>query len=573
MNRENEENERQSFIPNGLSSSFEKAWSLGSGVGSKKASKESLKKGLPFKASVFGAFFLLLLLSLGIGETFTVIPPGNLLYSQEEIFGREEEIKKALTKPYEDAKRKAEPVLYEYLRETYPEVPLSLSDVENGWEEKTSQYSISVTPTYDHPVGMDIRVRFTPDLETCLQNVCAYLNAVNGVIAQFGENTQKEISKISSDSFRVSTFPGKIYEEETENGEKRIRTSEEFRKFYEENSTVETNLLHPDFLDTLTPFIPEFFFPDPSHARWDFEGANLEYRGLVESDFVVCETGSKGETAEERCHHLTKESYVYTDVITISMYYNLSSYREEEVNGCIENAKNLPELSYVPLSGEDLVYEAMEDFYHSYITAFYGNLDFQSEHFSYTVTGEKHPREKIFEKLLRDGSLLYVPIWGFDPDSLITAPILEGIDPSGLGSLPDSEIWDRLLKLMENGTLSSSVEKIGQCTGYVQLLLYEKAGIAGIWHGNGKDYADVLAKASDRFVLENIPKAGGIFSTHSGLYGHTGYISEVKVQDGETYVTVEEANYYGKGKVTKTTMSAAELFQRSHGKISFANPV
>ena len=80
----------------------------------------------------------------------------------------------------------------------------------------------------------------------------------------------------------------------------------------------------------------------------------------------------------------------------------------------------------------------------------------------------------------------------------------------------------------------------GQCTWFAWGRFYEIYGYDAGFRGNGSSCAEAVVNTHpDKFELSNKPKAGAVFSTKTGTYGHVGIVIDVQ----GNMIVVQEGNY------------------------------
>ncbi len=549
---------------------------------------------------------IVIVLALFMMLVISCIPIGDMLNTSDEIYEQESKIEEALTTAYDQARESARPLIYEYIKSEYPQVDLSIDDVK--YNSRLQKFFIRVEPTWDNPYGCDISVNFLPPLEYMIQNISAYINATNATIAYMGEETQTELDQYQSEEGHITEDyftkyilaenpNGKVFETGGED-EFDFHLTDEAKKVYEEHSGSLTNCLKSDYINELNIYSGHFFHPDTKSTRWDHNNKWTETRTLKKQftrRYKVKEPDGSSHW-ETETYWEYKTAYIYVEDITINMYYDLSKFKEDEFNYCIDNF-NGNFANGTTYEAEETVLSVQEQYYNNYIgewdanVNFYGmNLVGKGHEVDYTMLGEdkdgyQNTREYIFRKLLEDGTLQYVPIWGFTEEMLEGEAGYEGylgIDTSNL------EGWQFIEWLKKNGYLGNTNAADYNCTLYVQGWLYEMyndelkaAGltVASITWGDGKTYVnDILSTewGQENFYRGNSPAPGAVFSVY-GTRNHTGVIENVYEKDGVSYVTYSDANWDGPGKIsTSVTLTTEEFYKKFTSRpgsyITFANP-
>lgn len=534
-------------------------------------------------------FVLVIVLVLIMMLLISYIPVGDILGTLEDLNATEIRIEETLEPIYNDAKEKAKDFILDYLEEEYP--LLSISDEDIHFSNSTQKFYLFKPPTWEDPYGCDISVSFLPPFSYMVENVSAYINATNATIAYFGDDTIKEL-----ESYQAGTHSSDFFSEGTvleQNSDKNgWILGDEAKKYYQSHSTAPTNTLHEDYITELDISSGTFFKPDSKASRWEHDNVHEEKKQLVkERTQEYCYTDRTGNTA---CATETKKEYkeaiTYVEDITINMYYDLSHYKEQELKECLENALEYVRFAKVGMSynAEELVWDIQNHYYNTYIADFNAIIDFESigsSNISYRAKGEDHPREEIFAKLLADGTLSYVPIWGFT-EEMIPEDGTPGYEGEISVSSEDLMTWETILLLKERGLLGDTHAADYNCTLFTQAWFYEtykedleKAGltVSDLLWGDGKTYVvDLLSTewGKGHFYLGTTPAPGAVFSV-SGTQNHTGVITAVDYDKGT--ITYSDANWVGRGVIqTDVTVSIGQFYQRFTGKpgstLSFANP-
>ena len=504
-------------------------------------------------------------------------PFGDAGLTLDQLGNMKSKVQVAVEDAFKNAKKKSRKKIIEYVNENY-ECNAIAAHV-NEWED--GSYDVIVPASFNSN-GCDIHVEFTPGIETMLDNITAYYNAVNSTIHLYMGDQEEEIVTEPEGPFCVYIDENAF----TFNEEGGLEYSEYGQNWYNEMQVGEENVKSDDddFYEEIKKYKNEYFMPDPASKRWDIE-VEIVDREITTKRKVLIENGHikplECEPDEDGCTVVSTTVKVAEGTITIPMYYDLSGYKAQEL---AELKMSLVGEQACPINWEDeqegykectdaevdrLVYETIEHYYGTH-GASYGDMIIDEE--SKTVTDNRY---EIFHKLIEDGIVSFIPVSGV-PFSLLERIIeIDGVEQylEALGF--DSGLIGELLPTIAGNIdwsnpnayiseINAIARQFGftmnslQCTSAALARFYSVNGY-GFTIANGNGMASSLYSGNNGYVPSGSPAANSIvsFDHHLHNYGHVLYVEAV---NGDQ-VTVTGTSMYWTGVQTRT-MSRTEMEQQ-----------
>ena len=497
----------------------------------------------------------------------SVLPTGNWFMTESEVKDTEDKVEAALEVKFDEARKAAKPDIRDFINENYP------VRVSNGNIKYKGNGNFSINTKY-----VEVTVSLSPPLSTMKENISAYINAVNGTISACGQDTNDELEKLKNGSGeKVPQYRGQVFEKD-EDGKPVV--SQNVKDFLSENTDQDSYTANEDYATKVIEEADDFFTHDTETKRWD-----VDIHPETRYDPVY---NKKGKLVGRRPYT------VYCGHIDIAMYYDLSGYREEELDEAAELlAKGRDSEDFV--SGVQLG-TLLYNYYDNYISSYVSYATYDEET-GETILGQDN-RNDIFQRLLNDGTLFYVPISGLTEKFMNDYSVLEsGYSGSVISSgkfnydkATTAQIW-KLVNWISRNTMYPY-----NCTAFAAGWFYDHYGRNEL-RGNGRDCAENLVNKSKwgrkHFVLSATPAPGAIFSIGApGSGNHVGCVDAVDFENKT--ITISDGNTNGLGnsstpqKATiriKQTMTFDEFTQyainccAAHGdytnspRIVFANPI
>ena len=505
---------------------------------------------------------LVLLISL----IMSVVPSGILLKNESDVDSMENKVKSAVSNSYLKAKKESQNDVIDFVNENYG-CKASKSDVkENG----DGSYIVSTE-------ACEIEVYFTPSIDDIADNITAYTTAVNGTIEYLDEkidifHPEEAMFKNEDGKLSLTDYGWQVYKENS--NEFTDSGSEAFVKIINENSNT-------------------FFVSENEEKRWDKWDFYMGTKTKIVDKCYLSYDNPNTKTSfsyEVACSSSTKKAYeevqYYSYIerkeeieipaqygkITIPIYYDLSGYKDDELQEGIK---------YVEKQTKDSYMESAS-FVNSLLNEYYSN------YYALLKNGESDNRNAYFQKLINDGIIMYVPISGLSSNFIQGEPGYEGeVTVSGMDG-SSIEIWNRIGKLRRQGVLSTYAARYN-CTEFANYWFYCLYGEGFVLSGDGKTMVSNLLNSEygkEHFYLGSSPAPGAIYSIGSAYteFGHVGCVDAVDFKNQT--ITISEGNYGGGAKGTintgiriKVTMSFDEFYSyvRNTGGsqsswVLFANP-
>lgn len=540
--------------------------------------KEILLGGLSSETMmVIGIILLIIAIPLLL---ITIFPIGNIFQDNRVISNTEASLESVVTRAYNNEKQSSKHQIVQYVNSNYA-CKAELSDM-------TSSGSGYVIDT-DYCL---INVDYGPDLSEMTRNISAYVNAVNGTIAFYGEETDEELKQFENGTHEpIEKYDGQILETKPDGS---IGMTDGAKEFYDNNSSELTNTANENYIETLKVYSNEFFVYDNNTDRWKFNNFRIkpkkhqEYQ-KVGTEIVQTSNGMQKEVDLYDWVDVWVDAY-YGD-ISILMFYDLSGYKAEDLEKCIDVLDSRNENRQVFADSTSVVSATLNGYYDSYIAQTNSYFDANGN----VVLG-KDNRNKLFQALLDDGTLMYVPISGLTSNFLEGEPGYSG----GIGldifdGMSSSAIWREIRNMRSSGVIGYGTAMYN-CTAFAQAWFYKVYGVNALY-GDGKNMVNNLLDSnnvlcgdwgSTHFYRGSSPAPGGIFSISSPSGGnHVGCIDAVDYENKT--ITFSDGNTNGAGNSTATisikrtltfdefesyVRGACAIYGNSSGAtVTFANPI
>lgn len=502
--------------------------------------------------------------------------------------------------------------------------------------------------------GCTVTIDSSPSFEDEVEIMVAYITAVNGAISDMGEAVYEEGKLVSDIEAPVRTELNDYEQVTDENGD--YDDEETWANYIESNSTKYLGITSTEFKDDFKAYvnhstadyyyrgetrtenysaktIPIFYgIFNESIWKYQFENNNSiidfttldsedNYRfNIIPDGQKACANTSENETPtvdtatgdviqdnqnNSSCtptyQYKVSNKYIKTYKLTIPIFYDLSDYRERELNNIYDayinnNAETEED------DGEYLTEETVYTYIDDKIST-----EYQQELFLHNLTQKEQTlRATIDEQLIASG--IYASLSGVDSSYFIgvnyyTVTGADGWEGTyettvdgafnwaayAWGDCPDNVSDTGCLlngslalhayskKLYEQG-LISTYSNSHQCTEIVHTWFYDHHGY-DCANGNGKQMAENLVKEhSDSFQFGNSPAPGGIISVSGGTsdatYGHVFGIDAVFEKDGELYMQITDGHVLSNPNYTRImrTVKVSD-FRKNYRQIVYAIPI
>ena len=450
----------------------------------------------------------------------SILPMGNLFMTKGEVEDSEDKVYEVLTDEFDAARKRAKPDIKEFVNEKYAA----------GAKDSDIKYH-NVTFTIDTDYAY-ITVTLSPPLSEMNSNISAYINAVNGTINACGKDTKEAADKYQSgEEFeRPAKYDGKIFEN---NDEGNPVVTQDLKDYLKENSNQDTYTASEDYLEEIIESSDKFFTHDEKTSRWDLVGFH-------QAPKTHYETRRNKDTKELETYPVTVTAWY--GHINIAMFYDLSEYRSDELDEAAAiMAEGRNEEDFV--SGTQLG-TVLEGYYDNYVGAYRETTDENGD----PVLGQDN-RNNIFQKLIDDGTLMYVPISG------LTEKYLSYVGgKSGYSGQLDSDKYDKMSTAQIWAHANSVATQMYpyNCTTFAAAWFYDNYG-KNILRGNGRDCVDNLLATKwgkEHFYRSGSPAPGAIFSIgRPGGGNHVGCVEAVDFD--KKLITISDGNTNGAGNSSK----------------------
>lgn len=289
-----------------------------------KASKSPVaKKAASSLISMLGPQFIMLagivaVIMIVIVLLVSIFPLGNMFMSQEDINNSEEELLKILEEKYDEARIRAKSDIIDFVNTKY-NANATNSNVNYKGD---GVFSVNTDTA-------NITVSLSPSFSEIEVNIPAYINSVNGVIASFGSKASEEAENYLSgkgETEKIERYTGSIFKVD-KNGNTVITDSA--KDYLKRNSNQDTYTANDQYIETIFNESDTFFTHDTDTSRW-----NLDIK--KETKTYYKEKTVKGKDGTERKEKVPVTKTVYKGQIAITMFYDLSKYRNDELNGVLK---------------------------------------------------------------------------------------------------------------------------------------------------------------------------------------------------------------------------------------------
>ena len=486
------------------------------------------KHGLanPYTLAILGLSFTLIIIPFVLISTF---PLGDLFQNTDDVYSVEKKIFSGIKEAYINEIKESKRDIRDFVNEKYNAGSL-LSDITYHDESFTIDTDTAL-----------ITVSFTPNLDGMYKNISSYINAVNGVISFMGEDIVNEEKAYTNGTHeKIDTFDGRIFTENEKN--EKVFTSDAL-DFYYSHSNELTNIKDKEYVKNVINSSNDFFVYDEKVDRWDL----INFHISPKTHYIETINNETGEVT------ITKVTVpAWYGHIVINMYYDLSKFKEDELTKCYEI---FDENNSVPgYDGVTVVSNLLNSYYENYISHFNGYYENNS------FFRGKDNREEIFEKLLNDGTLMYIPISGLTSNFLNGEKGYSGeVNLNTYDNLSRMEVWNHVKYLRDTGKVSTRTY-MWNCTAFAASWFYDLYGV-DMLYGNGRDMVKNLLKSkwgSKHFYLGSSPAPGGIYSIGSPTGGnHVGCVDKVDYEN--KIITISDGNTNGKGDSSSTVRIKKEM--------------
>ena len=509
---------------------------------------------------VLGMVFLISLI-------MSVVPSGILLKNSSDVAEMENNVESAVSVSYLNAKKDTKSDVVNYVNEKYG-CDASKSDVVDG---DNGSYTVSTD-------SCEINVYFTPNVNEIVGNISAYATAVNGTIEYLDEKT--DIYHPEEQMFKTDS-----------NGE--LALTDYGWNVYKENSNEYTDSGSAAFAEIINENSSTFFVGEKETKRWDewdfymgnkskeVDKCYLSYDNPdTNTSFsyeITCSEQLRSEY--ENLKYYTYEKRKETiqipaqyGKITIPIYYDLSQYKDEELQDGINYVEEQTKDSY--MESASFVNSLLNEYYNNY--------------YELLKNGESDNRNTYFQKLINDGVIMYVPISGLSSSFIQGEPGYAGeIQVNGMDGTA-IQIWNKIGNLRKQGVLSTYASRYN-CTEFANYWFYCVYGEGFVLRGDGNEMVTNLLNSDygkEHFYQGSSPAPGAIYSIGSpnSEHGHVGCVDAVDFEN--QIITISEGNYGGGASGTintgiriRKTMTFDEFYRyvRNTGGsqsswVMFANP-
>lgn len=453
----------------------------------------------------------------------SILPMGNLFMSQGEVESTEDKVYEILEDSFDAARKNAKPDIKKFVNEKYA-ARAKDSDIKysNGTFTIDTDYAL-------------ITVSLSPPLSTMKNNIAAYINAVNGAINACGEETSTELKKFENAEEKEPTpkYDGNIFEKD-EDGNPVV--TQGVKDFLKEYGNQDTYTASDEYLEAIIEDKDSFFTHDKKTKRWDLVNFHQGPKTHMERKRV------KGEDGKYHTEWVPVTVTAWYGHINIAMFYDLSGYREDELDKAAElMSEGRNEDDFV--NGAQLG-TVLDSYYSNYIAVYKAMPGEDGE----VILGEDN-RNDIFQKLLDDGTLMYVPISGLTEKYLSYVGSGKGysgrISSSEYDNMSTAQIWAHA------NSIATQMYPYN-CTTFAAAWFYDHYG-KNILRGNGRDCVNNLLATKwgkKRFYRSGAPAPGAIFSIgRPGGGNHVGCVEAVDFE--KKTITISDGNTNGAGNSSR----------------------
>jgi len=435
--------------------------------------------------SIFAGCILIIATLLVIVSVF---PMGNLLQTGSQLNETEQKLCDQLQSTYKNAVVEIQPDIANYLRSNYN---ITISD--NSFEYDGGKLTLE-------NANCSIQISFSPSLEEIIQNISGYANAVNGTLAYFNEEQTTQKIELYNQGVTKTDKDGNIF------------LQDDAKKYYEKYSSDTTNTTHEEYIKNIVKCAENYFKADNNSYRWQI------------IDFKMKETSSSYDTKQEK---LCGE-------IKILMFYDLSSYKKEEIQSCYQTIRSL--------NGDTSIIETtMQQYYNTYISSSTGKFSIVNGKLVVNDT-----RNELYEKLLADGTLLYIPISGLPISLLNGLAGYSGFNAFDKGTFDfttatSEQIWNHIYSLKQQEFIISDLYT---SESLAEAYFYNKYGLS--YKQDTASTIDTLintATNTTSFYLGSSPAPGGLYAIYSSENQvHVGCVDSVDYDNKTITITDVEVS-------------------------------
>lgn len=459
---------------------------------------------------------IIIMLLIPFLVTIMLLPMGNMFMTQSEIEASENKVAAALEEKFDAARIKAKPTIKKFVNKKYA---AGASDADLRYADGT--YTIDTDYAY-------ITVSFSPSLDTMKNNISAYLNAVNGAISLCGKETADAAAayKNGEGHEEIQKYGGSIFKTD-ENGN--MVVTQDAKDFLKEYANQDTYTASDAYVEKILEDADTFFKYDKKTSRWDLVNFHQAPKTHLESYW-------NEETQTMETVEVTVTAWY--GHINIPMYYDLSDYRKDELDEAVTlmaEGRNEDDFENGAQMGTIL-----DSYYNNYIAAYKATVGEDGSQ----ILGEDN-RNDIFQKLLADGSLMYVPISGLTESYMSYAVSGKGysgsIQTSAWENMSTAQIWAHA------NSIATQMYPYN-CTAFAAAWFYDNYG-QNILRGNGRDCVDNLLATKwgkENFYRSAAPSPGAIYSIGRPNGGnHVGCVEAVDFE--KKLITISDGNTNGAG--------------------------
>ncbi|MDO5440327.1 MAG: CHAP domain-containing protein [Erysipelotrichaceae bacterium] len=492
------------------------------GLKSAKKVASTALEGLAGETIICLACILGFLLLINI--ILSVVPSGILLKTEGDVASMESSVESAVSGAFSNAKSDSKDTVLSFLNENF----VCEGKISDFKDNNDGSYALSND-------FCEINVNFTPNLSQITSNVTAYTTAVNGTIDYLAP--KKDMFEPEDYMFEVD-----------EHGE--LSLSDYGWKVYKQNANEFNDSGSDEFAQVIKENARSFFVFDEESERWDLNDFYLGTKTKLEDRCSITYTNpttkqtttssvscSSASSYQNRANYTFHKEQVEVEVpcwygkITIPIYYDLSSYKDDEITQTIDYVANNSNLN--DFDSSSFVNSLLNDYYNNY--------------YELLRNGEDDNRNAYFQKLIDDGVIIYVPISGLSSRFIQGEPGYDGeIFVYGMNGT-FVQIWNTIGQLRREGTLSTYATRYN-CTEFANYWFYCVYGEGFVLSGDGHSMVSNLLNSDygkEHFYLGSSPAPGGIYSigSSSSKYGHVGCVDAVDYENKT--ITISEGNYGG----------------------------
>lgn len=513
----------------------------GFGTKNKTSSKFFIVNG---EKGVVAYFVIALVFAIFVTVAFvgitSVVGMGNWFSSKDDITKIRNNTINVIQEAYDEKRNTIYPYIAEYLNYHYGSSILA-DEISNDIASKETNSKIT-----------NVKIEFAPDAMLAVDKINAYASAVNSTLSLLGgddfeaegESTTQELTSEDAEEFV------KMSDDE------RVDWLNNVKDDIDNNGNEYQTQLNESYPESLRKRKNQIFFVETDDSKWKID-INYKKNQIVgyHTKEVCTKYSSNARCLEsyldECClsfkEYEDKNDPIIKDIIegtiTVPMNYNVSFYKNEEVDSLIEKMSEEQDISIQ--EANEIVYQYIYNYYNSYFAIYDVENDGDA-----SVMG----LDPIF---LEDG------IDGWNGHFTISdyKNVKYDYETKIKAGLSSGAIWSHVQA--ENGFSKDYTECVGLSLGFI----YDAYGTPNV-SGNGQNIVGSLVNEQGYLLLDT-PAPGAIFSSGptgmagcdpnvSGCnpYGHTGVILEVT----DSSVTYLEANYDRNGSIRIRTVSKTQMY-------------